>query len=87
MLVEFWAAWCPPCRMIAPVLEEIATEHADRITVAKVNTDENPQTVAACQVRANPTLQVYRHGELVHMIVGARSKARLIAEFREPLGL
>jgi thioredoxin 1 len=87
VLVEFWAPWCPPCRMIAPVLEEIATEYSDRIAVAKVNTDKNPQTVAACGVRANPTLQVYRAGELVHMIVGARSKARLLAEVKEPLGL
>jgi thioredoxin 1 len=87
VLVEFWAPWCPPCRMIAPILEEIAADHAAHLTVAKVNTDENPQTVAACRVTANPTMQVYRDGELVHVIVGARSKARLLAELAEPLGI
>jgi thioredoxin 1 len=80
VLVEFWAAWCPPCRMLAPVLEQIAAENADVLTVAKVNTDENPGTVTACRVTANPTMQVYRDGELLQVLVGARTKARLLSE-------
>ena len=80
VLLEFWAPWCPPCRMLAPVLEQIAAEHADVLTVAKLNTDENPRTVSACRVAANPTMQVYRGGELVQVLVGARTKARLLAE-------
>ncbi len=73
--------------MIAPVLEEFAAEHADRIVVAKLNTDENPATTSGCRVMATPTLQVYRGGELAQMIVGARSKARLLAELGPALGL
>lgn len=87
VLVYFWAPWCPPCRMIGPVLEEFAAEEAGRIVVAKVNTDENPATTSTCRVMATPTLQVYRGGELVQMVVGARSKARLLAEVAGPLGL
>ncbi|MGW5359004.1 thioredoxin [Actinopolymorpha pittospori] len=87
VLVDFWAPWCPPCRMIAPVLEQIAAEHADRLTVAKINTDENPSTGAACGVLAVPTLQVYRDGQLVRSLVGARSKARLLAELEDVLQL
>jgi thioredoxin 1 len=80
VLVDYWAEWCPPCHMIAPVLDEMATEYAGRLTVAKLNTDENPRTVAAHHVLANPTLQVYRDGKVVGQIVGARSK-RALKEF------
>jgi thioredoxin 1 len=85
VLVDFWAPWCPPCRMIAPVLEQIAAEYAGQVTVAKINTDENPSTGAACGVLAVPTLQAYRDGHLVRSLVGARSKARLLAELEDVL--
>jgi thioredoxin 1 len=85
VLLEFWAPWCPPCRMLAPVLDQIAADHAGRLTVAKLNTDENPATVTASHVTANPTLQVYRDGELLLSVVGARSRARLLSEVAQVL--
>jgi thioredoxin 1 len=80
VLLEFWAEWCPPCKMIAPILEEIAAERADSLTVAKIDTDTNPETVRNCGVMANPTLSFYRNGELVGSVVGARTKSKLLAE-------
>ena len=80
VLLEFWADWCPPCKMIAPILEEIAAERADSLVVAKLDTDANPETVRKCRVMANPTLSFYRDGELVGSVVGARAKSKLLAE-------
>ena len=78
VLVDFWATWCPPCRMLAPVMDQMAAEYAGRATVAKINTDENPQTAIKYGVMATPTLAVFRDGELVRQTVGARPK-RVIA--------
>ncbi|MFI0406295.1 thioredoxin [Actinomadura sp. 3N508] len=80
VLVEFWADWCPPCRMIAPILEQIEAEHGDRLTVAKLNGDDHPEIVARYGVMGFPTLNLYRDGEVVRQIVGAKPKRLLLAD-------
>ncbi|TDE10980.1 thioredoxin [Jiangella asiatica] len=85
VLVDFWAQWCPPCHMIAPVLADLARERAGTLTVVKLDTDENPVTPANYRVLSLPTLMLFRGGEVVQSLVGARPKARLLAELDEAL--
>ncbi|MFB7668150.1 thioredoxin [Kitasatospora sp. NPDC056138] len=83
VLVDFTADWCPPCRMIAPVLAEVAREEADRLRIVQLNVDTNPETQAAYGVLSMPTLIVFRGGQPVKSMVGARAKAKLLRELSE----
>jgi thioredoxin 1 len=80
VLVDFWAEWCPPCKMIAPILEQLEKDLAGRLTVAKINGDDHPDIVARYGVLGFPTLNVFRDGEVVRQLVGARSRRMLLAE-------
>lgn len=79
VLVDFWAAWCGPCRMIAPALDELAAESEGRYMVAKLNVDENPQTAARYGVRSIPMLLIFKNGKLMDTMVGVQSKQNLAA--------
>jgi thioredoxin 2 len=86
--VDFWAEWCGPCKMIAPMLSEIATEQKDKLTVAKLNVDEHPDLARRYDVMSIPTLLVFANGETtpVKRLVGAKGKGQLLEELREFLG-
>lgn len=85
VLVDFWAEWCPPCHQIVRVLEEVGDELAGRLTVVKLNSDENPAVSARYRVMALPTLMLFHRGELIWSVVGARPKARLLKELDDAL--
>jgi thioredoxin 1 len=83
VLVDFWAEWCGPCKMVAPILDEIATEQAGKIKITKLNVDENPNSSLKYQVQSIPTMLLFQDGEVTKTIIGAKSKASLM----EDLGL
>jgi thioredoxin 1 len=79
VLVDYWAAWCGPCKMIAPMLEEVSAEYAGKVTIAKLNVDENPETAAKFGIRGIPTLMLFKDGKVAATKVGALSKSQLTA--------
>ena len=79
VLLDFWAEWCGPCKMIAPILDEIASEYQDRVKIAKLNIDENPQTPHKFGIRGIPTLILFKNGAVAAQKVGALSKSQLTA--------
>lgn len=78
VLVDFWAEWCGPCKMVAPVLEQISNEHGDKLTIAKLNVDENPATAAQYGITSIPTMAVFQGGQIVKQIVGAKPKGAIL---------
>ena len=78
VLVDFWAEWCGPCRMIAPALDELSTEMSDKLTIAKINIDENPHVPTKYGVRGIPTMMLFRDGQMASMKVGAMPKQKIL---------
>ncbi|MBW0114228.1 thioredoxin [Pseudonocardia abyssalis] len=86
VVVDFWATWCGPCKMVAPVLDEIAGENKEKLTVAKLDIDANPETARTFQVMSIPTMIVFQDGKPVKQIVGAKPKAALLQDLADYLG-
>jgi thioredoxin len=83
VLVDFWAEWCGPCRQVGPILEEIAAEHAEKLSIVKINIDENPSVPAKYGIMQIPTMNVFQGGEVVKQIIGAKPKAALLKDLGE----
>jgi thioredoxin 1 len=83
VLVDFWAEWCGPCRMVSPIVDEIGEEHADQLKVRKLNVDENPETARDYGIMSIPTLVVFQDGQVKKRIVGAKGKQALLSDLDE----
>lgn len=86
VMVDFWATWCGPCKIVAPVVEELAQEYAGKVNFAKVNTDENPDLASRYNIRGIPTLIFYKDGKVLDQVVGAVPKAQLKSKIDTFLG-
>jgi thioredoxin 1 len=83
VMVDFWAEWCGPCRAVSPILDQIASEHGDKIDIVKLNVDENPNTAMEFNITSIPTMKVFKSGDVVKTVVGAKPKPALEAELAE----
>ena len=83
VLVDFWAEWCGPCKMVAPVLDELAKEFEGKIKIAKVDVDQNQQVAGSFNIRSIPTMLFFKNGQVVKQLVGAHPKAKLVSEIQE----
>jgi thioredoxin 1 len=83
IMVDFWAEWCGPCRAVGPILEQIADEHSDKIKIVKLNVDDNPQMAMKYQITSIPAMKVFRGGEVVKTVIGAKPKPALEADLAE----
>ena len=83
ILVDFWAEWCGPCRAVSPILDQIAAENSDKIEIVKLNVDDNPQTAMQYQITSIPAMNVYKGGQVVKTVIGAKPKPALEADLAE----
>lgn len=86
VMVDFWAEWCPPCKLVAPTVEELAREYERKLKVGKLNVDESPQTAAKYSIMSIPTLLIFKNSQVVKTMVGAQSKERIKKQINEVLG-
>jgi thioredoxin 1 len=86
IMVDFWAEWCGPCRAVSPILDAIASEHAGKIKIVKLNVDDNPQTAMKYQITSIPAMKVFKGGEVVKTIIGAKPKPQIEADLAEFIG-
>lgn len=82
VLVDFWAAWCGPCRMVAPIIEEIAKEYTGKVKVGKINVDEQPELASAFRIASIPTIMIFKNGKIIDTIIGYQSKERLVQQLK-----